>query len=74
LDEAHDALNLVAVFAFSLLAVATLLFAGAAVPRGIVPWPRMALELDRNRTDLTVVGFAAVAIAFALVFVKEFGL
>ena len=74
LDEPGGALNVVALFVALLLGVAALLFASAGVSGSIVPWPRVALELDRHRIDLAVMGFVALAIAFALVFVQGGGL
>jgi hypothetical protein len=74
LDEPGDALNLLALFVALLLGVAALLFAGAGVSGSILPWPRVAVELDRHRIDLAVIGFVALAIAFALVFVQGGGL
>jgi hypothetical protein len=50
-----------------LILLALLLFAAAAVSPQVVPWPRVAAELDEHRSDLAVTAFGVAGVTIALV-------
>ena len=50
-----------------LILLALLFFAAAAVSPQIVPWPRVAAELDAHRSDLAAMAFGVAGLTVVLV-------